>query len=532
MVAKKVVALVLASAVCLTAFSGCGNSASDNSQSTVSSETAGESESAKEENNENITVSMFLQDSADQAISTDLPIIQEITKRTGVNFEFVAAPNTEDQFREKFNVTVASGDIPDIMVSTYRDDMMKVAEQGTFAALDDYIDQYAPNLKKILDENPDYIRDIRASDGNIYFMPFIGAVKTFKVWMLRGDWLDKLGLEVPVTLDDWYNVLKAFKEQDPNGNGEADEIPYTTRNTQAGVLAFMEAFGISGFEANEQFFIEDGQVKYAYTDPRCKEALEFINKLYSEGLIDSEYATNDTNVWLSRLTNEVSGACQDTTARAYSWGTQVRVASADSDAYFVVVAPPKGPDGTQMTTSQMQAIRGFTAISADSPYIKEIVQLFDYFYSEEGSLLMNFGIEGETYTMENGKPTYTENIANDSQGRSILSMLNIYGHREWAYKQDIGYEDALLDETYVNYRNDMEQYIRPTIPALSFTEEEREVINSTYTEIQTYKDEMINKFIMGKEPLDNFDSFVQTLKNMGIDDVLAVEQAAYDRYVK
>ena len=532
MVAKKVVALVLASAVCLTAFSGCGNSASDNSQSTVSSETAGESESAKEENNENITVSMFLQDSADQAISTDLPIIQEITKRTGVNFEFVAAPNTEDQFREKFNVTVASGDIPDIMVSTYRDDMMKVAEQGTFAALDDYIDQYAPNLKKILDENPDYIRDIRASDGNIYFLPFIGAVKTFKVWMLRGDWLDKLGLEVPVTLDDWYNVLKAFKEQDPNGNGEADEIPYTTRNTQAGVLAFMEAFGISGFEANEQFFIEDGQVKYAYTDPRCKEALEFINKLYSEGLIDSEYATNDTNVWLSRLTNEVSGACQDTTARAYSLGTQVRAANADSDAYFVVVAPPKGPDGTQMTTSQMQAIRGFTAISADSPYIKEIVQLFDYFYSEEGSLLMNFGIEGETYTMENGKPTYTENIANDSQGRSILSMLNIYGHREWAYKQDIGYEDALLDETYVNYRNDMEQYIRPTIPALSFTEEEREVINSTYTEIQTYKDEMINKFIMGKEPLDNFDSFVQTLKNMGIDDVLAVEQAAYDRYVK
>mgnify|MGYP002640514580 FL=1 len=532
MVAKKVVALVLASAVCLTAFSGCGNSASDNNQPTVSSEAAGESESSKEENNENITVSMFLQDSADQAISTDLPIIQEITKRTGVNFEFVAAPNTEDQFREKFNVTVASGDIPDIMVSTYRDDMMKVAEQGTFAALDDYIDQYAPNLKKILDENPDYIRDIRASDGNIYFLPFIGAVKTFKVWMLRGDWLDKLGLEVPVTLDDWYNVLKAFKEQDPNGNGEADEIPYTTRNTQAGVLAFMEAFGISGFEANEQFFIEDGQVKYAYTDPRCKEALEFINKLYSEGLIDSEYATNDTNVWLSRLTNEVSGACQDTTARAYSLGTQVRAANADSDAYFVVVAPPKGPDGTQMTTSQMQAIRGFTAISADSPYIKEIVQLFDYFYSEEGSLLMNFGIEGETYTMENGKPTYTENIANDSQGRSILSMLNIYGHREWAYKQDIGYEDALLDETYVNYRNDMEQYIRPTIPALSFTEEEREVINSTYTEIQTYKDEMINKFIMGKEPLDNFDSFVQTLKNMGIDDVLAVEQAAYDRYVK
>ena len=535
MVRKKVMAMVLAAVVSVSALAGCGNTAANSDQGaadTGTGEAAAASNESGDESKENITVSMFLQDSADQAISTDLPIIKEITKRTGVNFEFVPAPNTEDQFREKFNVTVASGDIPDIMVSTYRDDMMKVAEQGTFAVLNDYIDQYAPNLKKILDENPEYIRDLRASDGNIYFMPFIGAVRTFKVWMLRGDWLEKLGLDVPVTLDDWYNVLKAFKEQDPNGNGEADEIPYTTRNTQAGVLAFMEAFGISGFEANEQFFIEDGKVKYAYTDPRCKDALEFINMLYNEGLIDPEYATNDTNVWLSRLTNEISGSCQDTTARAYALGTQVASANEGSDAYFVVVAPPKGPDGTQMTTSQMQPVRGYTAISADSPYIKEIVQLFDYFYSEEGSLLMNFGIEGETYTMENGVPTYTDIIAKDEQGRSILSMLNIYGHREWAYKQDIGYEDALLDKTYVDYRNEMEQYIRPTIPALSFTEDEREVINSTYTEIQTYKDEMINKFIMGKEPLDNFDKFVQTLKDMGIDDVLAVEQAAYDRYIR
>lgn len=96
-------------------------------------------------------------------------------------------------------------------------------------------------------------------------------------------------------------------------------------------------------------------------------------------MIDPEYATNDTNVWLSRLTNEISGACQDTTARAYSLGTQVRSANEDSEAWFVVVAPPQGPDGTQMTTSQMQPIRGYTAISADSPYIKEIVELFDYF---------------------------------------------------------------------------------------------------------------------------------------------------------
>ena len=530
---KRAIALALSVVIAMSTLVGCGSTASTDGSNAGNEAKTTEAGTAvtNDEKKEDVTISLFLQDSADQAISTDLPIIKEITKRTGVNFEFVAAPNTEDQFREKFNVTVASGEIPDVMVSTYRADMMKVAEQGTFAPLDEYIDQYAPNLKKILDEHPEYVRDLKSTDGQTYFLPFIGAVRTFKVWMLRGDWLEKLGLDVPVTLDDWYNVLKAFKEQDPNGNGKADEIPYTTRNTQAGVLAFMEAFGISGFEANEQFFIEDGKVKYAYTDPRFKEALTFINKLYSEGLIDPEYATNDTNVWLSRITNEVSGACQDTTARAYSLGTQVQAAGSE-DARFVVVAPPMGPDGTQMTTSQMQPIRGYTAISADSKYIKEIVQMFDYFFSEEGSLLMNFGIEGETYTMKDGKPTYTDAIARDPEGRSIFSMLNIYGHREWAYQQDIGYEDALLDPEYVAYRNEMEQYIRPTFPALSYTEEERDIINSTYTEIQTYKDEMVNKFIMGKESLDNFDSFVETLKSIGIEEVLAAEQAAYDRYIQ
>ena len=348
--------------------------------------------------------------------------------------------------------------------------------------------------------------------------------------MIRQDWLDKLGLEVPVTLDDWYNVLKAFKDGDPNGNGIADEIPFTTRHTQAGILAFMEAYGISGFEANEQFFIEDDTIKYAYIDDRCKEALTFMNKLYSEGLIDQEYATNDTNVWLSRITNEVSGACQDTVARAYSLGQAINQAG-NEDAKFVVVAPPQGPDGTQMTTSQMQAIRGYTAISADSEYIEEIVKMFDYFFSEEGSLLNNWGIEGLTYEMVDGKPQYTDMIANDEQGRSILSMLNVYGHREWAYQQDIGYEDALLDPEYVVYRNEMEQYIRPTLPALSFTEDERDLINSKYTEIQTYKDEMCSRFITGKESLDNFDTFVETIKSMGIEEVLEAYQAAYDRYM-
>lgn len=520
---KRPVSLALASVMVLSVLGGC----SSKKESSQGSQDSGKI------TDKPITISMFLQDSADQAISPDLPIIKEITKRTNVSFDFIPGPATEAQFREKFNVTMASGSIPDVVVSPYRDDMYKVAQQGLFEPLDGYISKSAPNYKKILDGSPNLIKDIRANDGKDYFFPFLGAVKTFKVWMLREDWLKNLNLPVPVTTDDWYKTLKAFKEKDPNGNGKQDEIPFTTRNTTAGVLAFMEAYGISGFEANEQFFIENNKVKYAYSDPRCKEALTYINKLYSEGLIDNAYPTNNTTVWLSRITGSISGACQDTTARAFSLGTQIKAANPSlTNASMVVVPPPKGPTGTQMTTSQMQTVRGFTAISATSKYKKEIVKLFDYFYTDEGSKLMNFGIEGQTYNMVDNKPQYSDAIAKDSKGRSILSMLNVFGHREWAYKQDIGYEDALLDAKYVGYRNAMEKYIIPTIPALSFTDDERDVINSKYTEIQTYKDEMINKFVMGKEPLSNFDSFVNKLKSMGIDTVLKSEQAAYDRYNK
>ena len=120
-------------------------------------------------------------------------------------------------------------------------------------------------------------------------------------------------------------------------------------------------------------------------------------------------------------------------------------------------------------------------------------------------------------------------------GRASSPMAILPGKREKKISHISGKEELEKYEKQIGdflLQNEMEQYIRPTIPALSFTEEEREVINSIYTEIQTYKDEMINKFIMGKEPLDNFDNFVETLNSMGIEEVLAVEQAAYDRYMR
>lgn len=526
----RVISTCIALTLFVTAMNGCGSKPEPSQALAQSTQAAAPAGASGKVSDKPITVSLFLQDRPEAAINNDLPIIKEITKKTNVSFNFIPGPVQDDQFREKFNVIIASGDIPDVMVNNNIPEMFKVAERGIFEQLDTLIDANAPNLKKLMAANPNYIKDIRLNNGKNYFLPFLGAVKTFKVFMLRQDWLEKLNIKSPETLDDWYTMLKAFKEKDPNGNGKQDEIPFSTRNSKKGILTFMEAYGLSGFEDKEQFFIEDNKVKFAYTDPRFKQALTYLNKLYKEGLIDAEYPTNNLQVWQSRFANELSGATVDVFVRIDALENATK--PANPKANMIAVAPPKGPTGIQMTTSQQMPVRGVTAISAKSKYKTELVKLFDYFYSEEGNLLSNFGVEGDTFTMVNGQPKYTDKIVKDTNGRTALQMLYAMGHREWAYKQDIRYENVLVGEKTIKYRDEMTKYIKPAIPALAFTAEERNTLNSKFTEIQTYKEEMVDKLIMGKEPLDKFDDFVKKIEGMGMKDVLKIQQDAFDRYNK
>jgi putative aldouronate transport system substrate-binding protein len=476
-----------------------------------------------------IKVSIFLQDRPESVISNNLPVIKEITARTNVSFNFIPGPATDDQCREKLNIIVASGDVPDIVtVANFgMNDMQSYADRGLFTQLDSLIAANAPNLKKILKEQPAVAKGIKANNGKIYFFPMIGAVKTSKLFMIRKDWLRKLDLKEPKTLDDWYTVLKAFK-----GNGKK-VYPFTTRYNFAGLLVFMEAYGLSGFEVDEQFYIDKaGKVQYAYVKPDFKKVLTFLNKLYKEELIDPEYPTNSKPVWLSKMSNGTCGATVD-------WFTNITPInnmgknSGDAGIDVAMIPPPVGPTGIQMTTAQQKTVRGFTGISAKSKYKTRITRLFDYFYTPAGNLLMNFGIAGKHYNMVNGKPVYTDAMIKDPGGKSVLQMMYTIGHREWAYKQDINYENQLLtDEASKKARDEYVKYIKPAFPILPYTPDERNTINAKYVEIQTYKDEMVNKFITGQESLEKFDEFVKKIQAMGLNDVLKIQQNAYNRYSK
>lgn len=196
---------------------------------------------------------------------------------------------TSDVFAEKRNLAVASGDLPDaIFDAGYGDyDLLKLAKDGAIIPLEDMIEQHMPNLKKVLEEAPEYKSMITAPDGHIYSFPWIEELGSGKQriqavdnlpW-INVEWLNKLGLKMPTTTEELKEVLIAFKTQDPNGNGKADEIPLSFINKPGGEdLTFLfAAFGL-GENWDHTVVTNDGKVVFTAGDEGYKEAVKYIHE--------------------------------------------------------------------------------------------------------------------------------------------------------------------------------------------------------------------------------------------------------------
>lgn len=298
-------------------------------------------------------------------------------------------------------------------------------------------------------------------------------------------------------------------------------------------MAFVYNWGIA-----ETFFAEDGQVKYGAIDTRMKDALEWLHRCYAEGLIDMEYLTLNKTAWYSEWTN-------NQVFMSYDWAAYIDNVSnlfqnTETDIHIVGALPPEGPTGISETRDQLTPIadgewNAAIYIGATDEQKQAAMKLLDYLYSEEGMLLMNFGVEGEQFEYVDGEIQYTDLIMHNPDGLSPQDALRSFGVQSLlTLRQDARYERAFVSDE-VNRTRDLyenEGHIGVAFPTLDFTGDEQSIINEKYTEIETYVNEMIDKFIMGVESLDRFDEFVAKTESMGIQDVLDVYQAAYDRYMK
>lgn len=458
----------------------------------------------------------------------EIPLFEEYEKRTNIK------PVFQHVTTEKMNLLLASNNLPDIFINTWSDGQEKKAyNDGQILRLDDLMGKYAPNYVNILKQDPELHAQAVDADGFLYSFQFLRndpELRVFSGFMIRQDWLDKLNLKMPTNADELYHVLKTIKNSDMNGNGVADEVPFIMENGNALPLV-SSWWGISTFYIDDNNTLQSG-----WLQPEYKEMLQYLNKLYNEGLLDPDYAITERNQFDTKISN----------GQAAMWyglagGGLARISTLMQplDPEFKISALPwlAMSNGKKYSTNLEYAtpLSGRFGLSVTSNCKNPIaaVKFADYAYSEEGGTLLSFGVENESYTMVNGTPTYTDLITN-TPGKSMSEMLAQYTvATAYPMVQSMDYFNQFMlpaQKAAINVWKDCDT--TRTVPVLKFHDEELNTAITTFNEVDSYNNEMINKFITGRESFDNYDNYQKTLKSMGLEDVVKVRQAAYERYLK
>ena len=549
---KRKYAVLMAAAMAVTTIAGCGNSGGNKTSETTKVSSESTSESAKEssvagESAAEVTYPLAAGEklqywceivntvSANYSNLGDTPFGQGWQKNTGVEIEFLHPP--AGQQKEQFSLILADGNLPDLMEYNWTIDYPggpeKAIKDGVIIALNDVIDQYCPNLKKYLEENPKIDRMIKTDEGHYYVFPFIrGDDKLMNTvgLMVRQDWLDELDMEVPTTIDEWHEVLTAFKEK------KGCSAPYSfeyTNNQLLNADPFVAAFG-----TNRSFYLgSDGKVHFGAIEPGFKDYLQTMQEWYSEGLLDQDLATLKNDQVSAKITSGQAGASEGWAGSRL--GTWTAAARATTPEFKLVPAPVptlvKGEKAEMGFIDSPFSGRASVAITTSCKDIERAARLMDWAYGEEGHMYFNFGTEGESYTMVDDYPTYTEEILNNSKGLPVSQAMSAYirGNYNGPFVQDIRYL-----EQYYTLEEQRETPIvwgdcngaAHIMPPVTPTSEERKEFSTIMNEINTYRDEMILKFIFGTESIYNFDIYVKNIENMGLDRALEIENAALERY--
>lgn len=519
---KKVMALVLAGTMLAAGLAGCG-----------SKEQA--SEGGK------ITLTWWTQNYGNQYISNfdEMEAYQKIQEINNVDIKYTHP--VVGQEKDQFNIMVASGDYPDLIDygwgSSYTGGVQRAIKDGVILDISDKIESLAPNYISMLKSNPDFMRTAKTVDGKLVIFNTIKndiRVNSYYGPQLRKDWLDKLNLPVPETIEQWHDTLTAFKTQDPNGNGQADEVPLVDSSSMT-IYSFSNAWGVHKGAFHTK---ADGTFVYGSIEPEFKEYLKTMNQWYNEGLIDPEFTSIANKNRDARMTNDTGGAY---IGYIGSQMEKYLSAKADDPEYDIVAAPwPVGPAGKPYSafgTLLRQVEYGLgTAITPQNKHVEESIKLLDFNYTEEGIMLHNWGIEGKSYVKDGDGYKFTDEILNNPEGKGVNEAIYKYNLAMNGGSGKVMDGDAYvaLTQPRQQEKDAAEIWARGDssllTPSFGFTEEEATTVSKVMADVRTYENEMLTKMLIGLEPIDKFDEYVATIKNMGIDKVIQIYKTAYERY--
>ena len=462
---------------------------------------------------------------------------KEYAKMSNINVKFELVPF--DNLTEKRNLSLASGDYPDAFYSARvpAADLMKYGNQGTFIKLNDLIDQYAPNFKALMEKYPDLKRGLTMPDGNIYSFPsfyspeFLPMLIGTPLWV-KQEFLDKLNMKEPTTTEEYYQYLKAVKETDLNGNGKKDEIPYAGTGINPLFEQLRGAWGFGNRGLGHKFVDVDpatNELRFFRTDPKYKEVIEYVRKLYTEGLIDNEIFTIKTSALYAKGQEGIFGSTINPNP-----STQM-----NQTGYFGLGAL-KGPHGDQIYSHIKVPVvwPGAFVITDKNKNPEATVRWIDHFYGDEGATFYFMGLEGQTYNKTaDGELEFTEEITKNPSGLTMDQALAKY--ITWLGGSYPGYvqvkyfkgSESLPESIAVGEKADPHK-VKEQWSAFNYTEEETDFMSTVGADMGTYIEEMEAKFITGAAPMTDWDKYVSAVEKMGLTEYMEIYNKAYERYQK
>ena len=481
----------------------------------------------------------------------------EMTKymedKTNVHINWQVSANLGDTKR----IMLASGDYPDIIFSGNigREEQMLYGPKGVFVPLNELIEKYGVETKNMFN-NLTYVKqEITNPDGNIYGLPMVSETYhmmfRYKMWM-NTEWLKKLNLNMPETTEDFYQVLKAFKENDPNGNMKKDEIPLSgISNRFNGMPTYLSpvTFLMSSFitdDGNDRWAQPfNGTLDTILTKPEFKEGLKYLNRLYKEGLLDTEVFTQDLTVLKQKGENPEGALLGAVSCHGPHMFTNM---GGDTFKKYDPVPPLKGPAGVQSTAYVPDRVfQGAFVITNKCEEPEVAFRWADWLYSEEATQWTINGREGKEWrkaesgeTGINGKPGKWAIIAkiNELQNVNWAQMGPSVRTSEWRLSQvapqDIysneGFETRLYQATKLYDGHHAEDVFPVSLfVPLEDASESAQLRDTIYK----YVDETTARFITGDLDIDSgWDGYVKSLNDMGLNRFIELNQKAYDSVYK
>lgn len=486
-----------------------------------------------------------------------------VRENMGINIDTTVYP--QETIKSQYALLLTNDDLPDLC--WFNNLTSKEIDDGYVLSFDQYMeDGLMPNLTAFFEKYPEAKR-MATYDGKVYKL---GNVRTdpisctVRFQVINTRWLENVGMEMPETVDDLYQVLKAFKEKDANGNGDPnDEIPlsYTLDTSRIGERGDWNMLGSFGIDTTSQEYLlqaKDGKVYLAETTDNYKAYLSYLSKLFKEGLLDNELYTQSDDEYKEKMKNDrlgVSGSWLGLGAYTLT-DTDEEVVAAAKEYVWTPAFKSDYNDDTNVVLWNY-ANPGSCIASAKTKYPEAIARFVDYWYTEEGAILYNYGIEGETFDYkesECGLKSFDYDAYYEKQGYTaenkgdyMTQYVRPSNFVTWFQYSPANYAIAqVTDEAelanYKNYKASANAAIIQegllkygtcaAYPNVSYTSDQESAISEKKAAIQSLIKTYKCQFITGILDVDaEWDNFQNELKKAGLDDVMKVEQEAYDNYM-